>query len=64
MGFELVTFVIGICIGAAIVYFFSKASKGKRSHWSEGYVVVGRDSPLKKEAEKPQESGSMFPPGW
>jgi hypothetical protein len=64
MGFELVSLIIGIAIGAAIVYFFGKANKSRKKHWSEGYVIVGRDTPVKREEVKQQETGSIFPPGW
>jgi hypothetical protein len=64
MGFELIALIAGIVIGAAIVYFFGSANKSRKKHWSDGYMVVGRNVAIKKEAEKQQEAGSIFPPGW
>ena len=60
MVFGVLALIVGSAAGVVALYFFIK--KSKKRHWSQGYIMLD-GTPMKKE-EKPQESNSMFPPGW
>jgi len=46
-------------------YLYRKIAKKK--HWSQGYVVLGKDYQMQNKKEEQQPAGtsdSIFPPGW
>ncbi|MDD5182141.1 MAG: hypothetical protein PHC66_03155 [Candidatus Nanoarchaeia archaeon] len=56
-----ITFFVTILI----VYAFLKLKQKK--HWSQGYMVLGKNSEPRQRAQEPVQtnnSDSMFPPGW
>ena len=60
--------IIGAVLTFLVVFgvFYLMHKKNKPKHWSDGYVMIGRDhvEPPQTEPEPKQEGNSMFPPGW
>jgi len=67
--------MIDAIIGGTITFFAVLGTAyvchkiSRKMHWSEGYVVLGKDYQTRNKKEEQQPTGtstsdSMFPPGW
>jgi hypothetical protein len=56
--------IITFFVILSIIWIRSKITRKK--HWSEGYVVLGKNNNQQKIEEKNSSGGtdSLFPPGW
>lgn len=49
----------------ALTLFYIAYRTKRPKHWSQGYVVLGKNyGELSKKQEPQQENSGMFPPGW
>lgn len=59
----ILTALIAGMVAAVFSYIFIKKFT-KKKHWSQGYIVLGKEFKKEEKVPEQQNSGSLFPPGW